>query len=289
MRLKKQSIYTLKDRFKNHILPYFKDFDIYKISANDVLNFQIYINNKVLSFNTKRNIHFLLSSFFNYCITFNGLIKNYCNVVGCYKNTSYFSKKMNFYTLEEFNLFIGYVEDNVYRQFFNFMYFCGTRPGEAMALKFSDLKENFIFINKTIDEHGKREIGTPKTSSSIRKIIIDDILKNDLIKLKFYYHQKYGYDENYDYYIFGGIKPLAPTTINRHKNKACEKAGVKVIRLHDFRHSHATLLLNNGIVISEISKRLGHSNVSTTLNIYIHNSFENEKRVLETLSKIRKN
>ena len=59
------------------------------------------------------------------------------------------------------------------------MFFTGTRPGEAMALKFSDLQGEYIYITKTISEHGEREINTPKTNSSIRKIRIDKILKAD--------------------------------------------------------------------------------------------------------------
>ena len=59
----------------------------------------------------------------------------------------------------------------------------------------------YIDINKTIDEHGTREIGTPKSINSYRKIKIDKKLYNHLIKLK-----KYN-SENYDYFIFGGLKP----------------------------------------------------------------------------------
>ena len=176
----------------------------------------------------------------------------------------------------------------IYKQFFNFMFFTGTRPGEAMALKFSDLKDDYIFITKTISEHGKREIDSPKTNSSIRKIKIDKILKKDILSLKIYYEKVYN-KSNYDYFIFGGVKPLAPTTINRYKIKACKKANLRPITLHQFRHSHATLLLHNGILINEISRRLGHSNPSITLDIYTHTDLRQEKRVCETLNSLRFN
>lgn len=94
---------------------------------------------------------------------------------------------------------------------------------------------------------------------------------------------------NFDYFVFGGIKPLSPTTINRYKLKACEKANLRPITLHQFRHSHATLLLHNGIIINEISRRLGHSNVSTTLNVYTHTDLTQEKRVSTTLNSLRFN
>ena len=166
------------------------------------------------------------------------------------------------------------------------MFYCGTRPGEAMALKFNDIKENKISITKTIDEHGNREVGLPKTDSSIREIVIDDVLKNDLLNLKKIYQKKYNYF-NDNFYIFGGIKPLASTTINRYKLKACEKAKIYPIKLHEFRHSHATLLKDLGIDLHIVSKRLGHCKPSTTLNIYQHCNKEREKRVLNTLNSLR--
>ena len=166
------------------------------------------------------------------------------------------------------------------------MFFTGVRPGEAMALKFSDLNKYYIDINKTISEHGEREINSPKTLTSYRKISIDKRLYKELTNLKNEYNKKYNYN-NYDYFIFGGIKPLSPTSINRRKEKACKLANIRKIKLHEFRHSHATLLLNKKILIHEISKRLGHSDISITLNTYTHTSEIQEKRVIKTLSLIR--
>lgn len=282
---KNQSKNSLKEKFKNHILPYFKDFNIYDIKEIDYINFQSYIENKGLSFNTKRNIHFLISGFFNYCIIYFNLPKNVVSRVGCFKNNS-LKKEAQFYSLKEFNKFIKYINEEIYKQFFILMFFTGTRPGEAMALKFSDLSKFSININKTINSHGTRDIGTPKTLTSYRKISIDKKLYFNLLKLKKYYQNKYN-NYNYDYFIFGGMKPLSPTSINRRKEKACQLSGIKKIKLHEFRHSHATLLLNKKILVHEISKRLGHSNVSTTLDIYTHSDFRQEKRVIKTLNFIR--
>lgn len=157
-----------------------------------------------------------------------------------------------------------------------------------MALRFSDLKGNYITINKTIDSHSDRSVGTPKTFSSNRTIEIDNKLKLELLTLKEFYIDKYC-DSNFDYYIFGGVKPLAPTTINRYKLSACKKASMRPITLHQFRHSHATLLFNKGINIHVIKDRLGHSKASTTIDIYTHNSLKQEKRVLNTLNFLRLN
>ena len=212
----------------------------------------------------------MLKLFFQYCS------KYYNFDYSIFNDVPKFSLKIeknnkDFYTLNEFKKFIKCVDNNVYKQFFNLMFFTGTRPGEAMALKFSDLQGDFIVINKTIDEHGKREVGTPKTLSSIRSIRIDSKLKRDLCSLYDYYVELYR-DNTFDCFIFGGKKPLSPTTINRYKLKACNIANIRPITLHQFRHSHATLLFNNGVNIHVIKSRLGHSKVSTTLDIYTYSN-----------------
>ena len=286
LKQKNQSIRSLEYKFNNIIIPYFKDFNIYEIKEIDYLNFQTYIESKSYSYNYKKNIHFLLSGFFNYCIKYYNLSDNVVKKVGCFKRKNERRKEQDFYTFKEFKHFIKYFDNEIYKQFFILMFFTGTRPGEAMALKFSDLYKYYIDINKTIDEHGTREIGTPKSINSYRQIKIDKKLYKGLIKLKKYYIKKYN-SENYDYFIFGGLKPLAPTTINRYKEKACNKANLRKIKLHEFRHSHASLLINNNILIHEISKRLGHSDISITLNTYTHAEKKQEKRVIKTLNRLR--
>lgn len=284
---KTQSFETLWQRFNSHILPYFKDKNIEEISTDDILEWQENILSYNFSNNYNRNLHFLLSGFLTYCCKYHDLEVNAASKVGTFQK-KYEKDRHDFYTLKEFNQFIKFVDDEIYKQFFNFMFFTGTRPGETMALRFSDLQDDYISISKTIDSHHNRTVGTPKTTSSFRNINIDNQLKKDLLKLKSEYIRKYDYID-FDFYIFGGIKPLSPTTINRRKKQACEKAHIRPITLHQFRHSHATLLLNKGILINEVSRRLGHSKVSTTLDIYTHTNLEQEKRVINTLDSIRNN
>lgn len=283
---KNQSFTTLKYKFDTHILPFFQSMYLENITSKDILEWEDYILNKKFSNNHNKNLYYILSGFFEYCKIFYGFDKTIISNIGCFK-PKYEERKTDFYNLKEFKLFIKYVDDEIIKQFFNFMFFTGTRPGEAMALKFKDLKDGYIIISKTINSHGKRELGTPKTNSSNRNIKIDKRLKNDLLHLKIIYSKQYPYTE--DLFIFGGSKPLSPTTINRRKLEACKKANLRPITLHQFRHSHATLLLQNGIMINEVSKRLGHSKTSTTLDIYSHTDYTQEKRVYNTLNSIRFN
>lgn len=284
-RLKGQTKRSLKQRFETKILPFWKDFKIEDIKENDYIEWQNEIELYNYSNNYKKNLHYIMTNFFEYLIKFQNIKKNIPRIVGNFK----LKKEIhvyNTYNYKDFKKFIKYVDNNIYKQFFNFMFFVGTRPGETMALKFSDLNNYIISINKTMDEHGNREVDTPKTFTSIREIQIDRKLNKDLIKLKKYYIKKYN-NKKIDYYIFGGIKPLSPSTINRHKIKACNKANLKPIKLHEFRHSHATMLVEKNIMIKEISRRLGHSNTNITLNTYTHTNKEQEKKVIKTLNSIR--
>lgn len=287
-RQKKQSFDTISKDFNSRITPYFEKKDIQELNKENIIKWYEEIESHNFSNKYNHKLYYTFLAFLNYCTEKNYIKHNFLKEIGPFKK-HYEPSKYDFYTLKEFNLFItGFNnKDLIYKRYFEFMFFTGSRPSEAMALKFSDLKGNYISINKNIQRHGKREIDTPKTISSIRKVLLDKKMVKDLLELKSYYEKKY-HGIN-DYFIFGGIKPLSCTSVDRHKNKACDKAGIRRITVHQFRHSHATLLLHNGMLINEVSRRLGHSKVSTTLNIYTHTNFEQEKRVQCTLNSLRSN
>ena len=86
--------------------------------------------------------------------------------------------------------------------------------------------------------------------------------------------------------MFGDIYPLRETTIQIKKNKYCDLAGLKRIRIHDFRHSCASFLINNGASIVLVSKYLGHSKISMTLDTYTHfykNQLEDIRDMIDKL------
>ena len=100
---------------------------------------------------------------------------------------------------------------------------------------------------KCKNDNGNYILNCPKTYSSIRKIKLDEISINVLNNLKQYYNQYIGFSN--EWFIFGGISPLTRTTISRKKNAYCKIAKVKRIKIHDFRHSCASLLINDGISV----------------------------------------
>ena len=91
------------------------------------------------------------------------------------------------------------------------------------------------------------------------------------------------------WFMFGGRNPLPRTSIERIKNKAISQAKVKKIRIHDFRHSHASNLIGEGMDIVAVSKRLGHSNVSITLQVYTHLIQKNNDKLIDFIEKSSQN
>ena len=94
----------------------------------------------------------------------------------------------------------------------------------------------------------------------------------------------YGEDKE-QHIIFGVLQPMDDNTIRRHKEKYCKIAGVKNIRIHDFRHSHVSLLINQGFSAFDIAKRLGHT-VEMVNNRYGHWFNDSQRKMIEKLDQI---
>lgn len=290
MKQKKQSYRKTVSKFNNHILPYFKDYEINKINASIYTKWQSKIESQGFSYKYLSSIHGSMVTILNYAIKFHGLEHNIASQVGNFSKRNIKPSRVNFWTFDEYKSFIAKVDDLVYKTFFETLYFTGLRQGECLALKWCDITNGYIDVYKTIakeKDDGKFIINTPKTNGSVRRIRIDKNLIESLNKLKNYYKNMVDFSDNW--YVFGGIVPLAPTTIARRKDKYCKDSGIKKIRIHDFRHSHASLLISKGVPITVVSKRLGHSNIEMTFNTYAHLIPEDEDKTiiaLENLSSI---
>ncbi len=162
----------------------------------------------------------------------------------------------------------------------------GLRVGEANALTWNDIdfEKETINVNKTVTSKIKeykhkisvdgREyevpyfISSPKTKNSNRILPCEKEVLRELKALHEYYSGSYAF--NSDWFVFGGIRPLSETQFIKLKDKACEQAEVKRIRIHDFRHSCASLYINNEVQPILIQKLLGHAKLSITLDTYSH-------------------
>lgn len=280
-------------KIKTYILSYFKDKNIYDLTTRDYLEWQIYINEFNFSYNYKSSLHYCFTSFLDYCMLYHDLKTNVARKVGNFSNNNLEEENGNIWTINEFNQFISSVDDKVYHTLFDLFFYTGVRKGEALALKWNDIdfNNNTIKINKSITRF-KRDnhniITTPKTKKSIRTISIDNLLKNELLNLQEYYITN-DINFNNNYFVFGGKKSISFTSLERNKNKYCDKSKVKRIKIHEFRHSHACLLFSNNVPINDISNRLGHSDISMTMNTYLKYLPKDEKRVINTLNQLRLN
>ena len=118
--------------------------------------------------------------------------------------------------------------------------------------------------------------------SSYRTIPIPNFLLNYLKDLYDDGSRFYNFNDNW--YVFGDVDPLLETTLRDRKTKNAFKAGVKDIRVRDFRHSCASLLIDSGANITLVAKYLGHSKIDETLNTYSHmyqNRLENIVQIIE--------
>ena len=197
------------------------------------------------------------------------------NIPGKYDNYKAEPRKeMQIITLEEFNRFLDVIDDMRYRALFTVLFYMGLRIGEANALMWDDIdfEKNTISVKRSVSTKVKDGEGylitTPKTPSSIRTLPMPQIVSNTLLG----YRGKLFIDgeDLSQAFVFGLSKPIAESTIQQRKDAYIKKAGLPNIRLHDFRHSCASLLINKNATPLLVSKWLGHSSVTMTLDVYSH-------------------
>lgn len=170
--------------------------------------------------------------------------------------------------------------------YFAIAFYTGMRKGEIHGLRWSDIDGKYISVKRSISQKvkGDDRITPPKNKSSIRTLQIPkpliEILNEHKERCKIFD----GFSE--ENYICGANKPLRDSTIQKRNIKFAQLAGIKTIRIHDFRHSHASLLANEGINIQEVARRLGHSDVEMTWNTYSHLYPREEERAVAVLDEI---
>ncbi len=180
----------------------------------------------------------------------------------------------------------GFLSEWDYYVFFAIAFYTGLRKGEIHALQWSDISGSFLSVKRSIAQKlkgGDRETA-PKNKASVRTLQIPVPLLTILEEHKKRWKKHEGFSASYR--VCGGEKCLRDTSVENRNKRFAEAAGVKKIRIHDFRHSHVSLLANKGINIQEIARRLGHSNIEMTWNTYSHLYPKEEERAIKILNKI---
>ena len=295
--VRESSLEKSKQVLTNHVLDSLGKIKIDKLNTAKLQKWKQNIEVKNLSITMRKNIYGEFRALLNFAVKMEYISQNPLLKVGNFKAPLETHKEMLFYTPEEFKKYIKASKIEAeqkntlrawsYYVFFNIAFYMGMRKGEIYALTWNDIKDDIVHITKSLNQtlKGDDRITPPKNRSSIRQIQVPIPLK--LILNEHFERCRTMPGFNNNYYICGGIFPLRDTSVDVANQHFAEVSKVKHIRLHDFRHSHASLLANNGINIQEIARRLGHSDIKTTLQTYSHLYPKESERALNVLNEIK--
>ena len=281
-RLKQSTLLTKKAVLQTHILPFFSSKPINEIKASDVRRWQAKLmsspNNYSQTYLKKINTE--LNSIINYAKRFYDLNTNPCGKAGTIGKAK--AEEMDYWTYDEYIAFREGVKDKPLSYIcFEVLYWTGMREGELLALSLADIDfdNKTISINRTyLRIEGKDVFTSPKTRKSKRKIPIPDFLCQELSD---YIQSRYMLDA--DERLF----PVTKSYLSHEMIRGCKNTGVKKIRIHDIRHSHASLLINQGCDALMLADKLGHEKVSTTLNTYSHLFPHKQQELVHSLESLQ--
>lgn len=281
----------------NIILPNIEIKKIGSITEIDCRKFKEYINSLNYSTAHKNYILNKYRAIYKHAVLYFKLQRDPSTIITMFPPTyeeklKKRNKETNIWTMTEFDKFIKCVDKPVYKVLFTLLFLTGMRLGECLALNWNDfdIDKQVIHITKSLTrktEYGTYAIGETKNFASIRDISLGHELTTYILNFKRQESLVSGFND--DWFILGRNKPLPQTSIDRIKNQAIKKSGVKKIKIHDFRHSHASYLIANGMNIVAVSKRLGHSDVNMTLKVYTHLFKKNDDEITDFLDKSSQN
>lgn len=250
------------------------------------------INGKPLSPKSVRHNLNLISDVFNYGIKMGVVADNPCSRVALPKIEQ---KEKEIYTPEEAMRFLDLLNNEPikYRAFFNLAIYSGFRRGELLGLEWKDIDwdSGIISVRRTSCYSHTRGVytDTTKTKMSQRTLKFPQMIMDLLRELREYQDNealKFGdkWVETDRLFTKENGEPQHPNTTYHWLERFCEREGLPFYGLHTFRHLFASLLVNNGVDIVTVSGALGHSNVTTTSNIYCHMLETSRARVSDTIS-----
>ena len=292
---KESTYYSYKKDYEKHIYDFFKKKYINEITVNDIKNWHEYLEKKKISIGFMNKIYNILKCIFDYAMKNYGIISNPVQIVGRFQDkndkVTTDENRIKYISYENFEKFIAVIDDIMWKTFFIFLYYTGMRRGEVQALNWNDIDfdNSQIIVNKSLSVKTNEQvyiITNTKTKTN-RKIKMSKTLEDTLKNYKNYL-QKYA-DFNNNWFVFGNSRFLPQTTIDRYKHKYFEKLNknskskVQEIKIHEFRHSHVSLLINEYVKTSKeknmkidmakfflmMSDRMGHT-VEVMQKTYMH-------------------
>ena len=234
-----------------------------------------------------------ISDVFRYAIDCDIAVKNPCENVKTIKTES---KHYDCFTLEEAQQFIDLLEQAPlkYRAFFTLAIYGGFRRGELLGFEWSDVDfENCVIsvVRTSLfdKDQGGTFTGSPKTKNSQRSIKLPKEvmyllreLKAEQARQRLLIGDKWVNSNRI--FISENGAPMGVDSARHWLTKFCDRNGLRRMNIHSFRHLNASLLITNGVDVRTVSAALGHSQTSTTLNIYAHSFQEQQAKASETIA-----
>jgi len=279
---KESSVIDREYVIENHLRPFFGKLAINEITPATIRKWQSTYNTEEYAPSYLHRINSILSAILNFAVKFYGLLRNPAKAAGKMGNTK--SKEMNFLTLDEFNRLRSVLladQQYIFVAAYAFLFLTGCRVGEMLALTKEDFdfENNTVAITKTYMRVKSKDVITiPKTEKSNRVITMPPslvrIIKDYLNGLGQISAKQRIFDCVSNYSLWSKLR------------RYTKKENLPPVRVHDLRHSHASLLIEQGVSIIAISSRLGHSRPSTTTDTYSHTYPNKQKEIADNLQKV---
>lgn len=274
---------------RSHIMPYWKDKDTETAHRNEL---QLFVNScmaKGLSAKSAKDMDIIMRQIIMWANDeLNASIGISLKVKYPKKNMQERTEK-GVYTKEECAKFVKFYEatKNPIALGIIIALYSGMRIGEVSGLQFGDMdiEHKTIQVKRIVErivdiETGKTKliIGLPKTITSQRTIPLHNSVCEYIKPMKEYYAQNF-------FVLSGSDKPVEPRTFRNMYYRICDKIGIsKPLNFHSIRHTCATHLIEAGNDVKNVSAILGHSDVSTTLNIYTHATQHKQAQAINSLN-----
>lgn len=295
------------------ILPYFGKFKLDKIKPTDIMKFYDMLesdtqirrlkNNrgerlkKPLSRKTILEHHRLLRAMLHKAVYWQLIVNNPAERV---QPPRVHKPKRRYYDDEQCKFLLENLEqlnaDNIkYKVAIIITIFTGVRLGELMGLEWDDIdfRNGIITINKSSQYLSSKGVFTkaPKTESSVRDVTVPDFIVSLLEEYKLWYEEQKTFcgefwNDSNRLFVQDNGKPIHPSTISKWFVNFVQSIGLPVINFHGLRHTNASLLIGQQVDVATVSARLGHAQITTTYNFYVHPLKSHDKvagNVLENL------
>ena len=271
---------------ENHVLPYFGDGD--SLHEQEVQAFVLQKLGRGLSVKTVKDILIVLKMVMKFGVKNEWMTYYEWDIK--YPTTST-NKELEVLSVANHRKILNYIQSH-----FTFtglgIYISlstGLRIGEICALKWSDINvtDGTITVSRTIEriyiiegekKHTELVINTPKTKNSCREIPMSKELLAMIKPLKKVVNEDF-------YVLTNDERPTEPRTYRNYYNGLMVKLDIPKLKYHGLRHSFATRCIEAGCDYKTVSVLLGHSNISTTLNLYVHPNMEQKKRCISKMFK----